>query len=259
MASTRKLLVKRLGRARGELKAWTGLGLGILERNAAERGERATPAVTRALRDTFKRSRSNEVSGAIAIALGMIRDLEAVELLRERMLESGEENMRSYSCIALGMIGNVSVTEDLRRVLAVSTNKPVVIENAAIALSLLGDDVAAPKFGKARAFVLDRLPRAYRYTTDDAFVHQAQGNLYFWYYGTLALFRVDGEPWEMWNEGMKDALLPAQAEDGSWRPISIYATDYAGDTNRDRSYSTAMCVLTLEVYYRYFTPLLKVE
>ena len=127
------------------------------------------------------------------------------------------------------------------------------------ALSLLGDDVAGAKFGKARAFVLDRLPRSYRYTTDDAFVHQAQGNLYFWYYGTLALFRVGGEPWEMWNEGMKDALVPAQAEDGSWRPISIYATDYAGDTQRDRTYSTAMCVLTLEIYYRYFTPLLKVE
>ena len=27
----------------------------------------------------------------------------------------------------------------------------------------------------------------------------------------------------------------------------------------DRSYTTAMCVLTLEVYYRYFTPLLAVE
>jgi len=127
------------------------------------------------------------------------------------------------------------------------------------ALSLLGDDVATSKFGKARAFVLDRAPSGYRYTTDDAFVHKAQGNLYFWYYGTLAMFRVDGVPWEMWNEAMKDTLLPSQDEDGSWRPISIYATDYAGDTQRDRTYSTAMCVLTLEVYYRYFTPLLKVE
>ena len=46
---------------------------------------------------------------------------------------------------------------------------------------------------------------------------------------------------------------------GSWRPISIYATDYADDTQRERTYSAAMCVLTLEIYYRYFTPLLKVR
>jgi hypothetical protein len=32
---------------------------------------------------------------------------------------------------------------------------------------------------------------------------------------------------------------------------------YAGDTNENRSYTTAMCVLSLEIYYRYFTPLLK--
>ena len=92
-----------------------------------------------------------------------------------------------------------------------------------------------------------------------AFVHRAVGNLYFWYYATLAMFRVDGEPWERWNGAMKNTLLPAQEADGSWAAISIYATNYAGDDREDRVYSTAMCVLTLEVYYRYFTPLLKVE
>ena len=51
-------------------------------------------------------------------------------------------------------------------------------------------------------------------------------------------------------------LLRAQSEDGSFKPIDVYA-EYAADTDRDRSYTTAMCVLSLEVYYRYFTPLLK--
>ena len=57
---------------------------------------------------------------------------------------------------------------------------------------------------------------------------------------------------------MKGTLLPAQEQDGSWEPISVYA-EMAGDTDRDRVYTTAMNVLTLEVYYRYFTPLLKVR
>ncbi len=51
------------------------------------------------------------------------------------------------------------------------------------------------------------------------------------------------------------AWRAAQAKDGSFPPIDVYAEE-AGDSRRDRSYTTAMCVLSLEVYYRYFTPLL---
>jgi hypothetical protein len=70
------------------------------------------------------------------------------------------------------------------------------------------------------------------------------------------MFRVGGTPWERWNLALKETLLPAQDEDGSWRPIDVYAR-YARDDDRDRSYTTAMCVLSLEIYYRYFLPLLQ--
>jgi len=49
-----------------------------------------------------------------------------------------------------------------------------------------------------------------------------------------------------------------QRKDGSWSPIDVYCR-YARDDENDRSYSTAMCVLSLEVYYRYYLPLLKVR
>ncbi len=127
------------------------------------------------------------------------------------------------------------------------------------ALSLLGEDIGGSDYRPARNFVTSRMPTGYRYRDTNRFVNRAEGNLYFWYYGTLALFRLGGRPWEAWNEAMKATLLPAQEEDGSWRPISIYATDYAQDSDDDRSYTTAMCVLSLEVYYRYFTPLLQVK
>ena len=126
------------------------------------------------------------------------------------------------------------------------------------ALSLLGADIGATQFGPARDFIHARSPQGYRFTGEDDFVYKGQGNLYFWYYGTLALFRAGGDDWQRWNVGMKETLLPAQEQDGSWRPISIYA-GYAQDSDGDRTYTTAMNVLTLEVYYRYFTPLLKVE
>jgi hypothetical protein len=127
------------------------------------------------------------------------------------------------------------------------------------ALSLLGIDASGAELADAQRFILQRTPRDYRYTSDDAFVHNAQGNLYFWYYGTLSMFRVGGSGWERWNVAMKETLLDGQEPDGSWAPISIYSRQFAGDDEDERAYSTAMCVLTLEIYYRYFTPLLQVR
>jgi len=125
-------------------------------------------------------------------------------------------------------------------------------------LSLLGVDVAGEELAPARRFVLTRAPDGYRFTGDDDFVRRARGNPYFWYYGSLAMFRVGGREWESWNRALQTTLLPSQDEDGSWRPLDPYA-EYAGDEDGERTYTTAMCVLSLEVYYRYFTPLLRVK
>ncbi len=129
---------------------------------------------------------------------------------------------------------------------------------ALFALSLLGEDLEQNPWDRGVEYVASRAPREFAMESDDAFVHRGSGNLYFWYYGSLVLFRVGGEPWQRWNAGLKETLLPAQEPDGSWAPIEVYAR-YAGDDAKDRSYTTAMCVLSLEVYYRYFTPLLQVR
>ena len=75
-------------------------------------------------------------------------------------------------------------------------------------------------------------------------------NLYYWYYGSYALFQYGGAPWKAWNEDMKKALLETQRagnidEDGSWDPIGEWGV--AGG----RVYSTAIGAMTLEVYYRF--------
>jgi hypothetical protein len=123
-------------------------------------------------------------------------------------------------------------------------------------LSLAGEDISSDRFSAPRNYLLQRLPDGFRYTGEEDFVFRAQGNVYFWYYGSLALLRSGGAEWERWNTALKEALLPAQQENGSWPPLDVYA-EYAGDTAEESIYTTAMCVLTLEVYYRYFTPLLE--
>ena len=107
----------------------------------------------------------------------------------------------------------------------------------------------------ATDYTVERRPQRYRRYRDDDFVLRGQGNVYFWYYGSLCCFLQGGEAWDQWNARLSTVLPAAQAKDGSFPPIDVYAEE-AGDNQQDRSYTTAMCVLSLEVYYRYFTPLL---
>jgi hypothetical protein len=76
-----------------------------------------------------------------------------------------------------------------------------------------------------------------------------QTNLYYWYYGTLALFQKQGPEWEAWNKALQHELLYSQRQDGerrgSWDPDPLWG-GYGG-----RVYSTSMAALSLEVYYRY--------
>ncbi|TWU06803.1 hypothetical protein CA54_52020 [Symmachiella macrocystis] len=78
---------------------------------------------------------------------------------------------------------------------------------------------------------------------------QSEQNLYYWYYGTLAMFQYGGQPWEQWNERVRETLVETQRKDGhatgSWDPRPPWG-DYGG-----RIYSTVLSTLCLEVYYRF--------
>jgi hypothetical protein len=79
-------------------------------------------------------------------------------------------------------------------------------------------------------------------------------DLYYWYYGTLAMFQYGGAEWQQWNSRVRDLLISEQVTEGeyagSWAPRDPWS-GYGG-----RIYSTAVATLCLEVYYRYL-PLYK--
>ena len=74
-------------------------------------------------------------------------------------------------------------------------------------------------------------------------------DMYYWYYGTYAMFQLGGGYWKSWNQAMKKAVLESQRKDGdekgSWDPVGPWG--HSGG----RVYSTAMMTLCLEVYFRY--------
>jgi hypothetical protein len=77
-------------------------------------------------------------------------------------------------------------------------------------------------------------------------------NFYYWYYGTLSMFQLQGPHWQRWNQALQNTLVRSQQKSGplagSWDADSVWG-GYGG-----RVYTTALAALCLEVYYR-FLPL----
>ncbi len=122
---------------------------------------------------------------------------------------------------------------------------------------LLGWRLDSPLRSRQLTVALEQLPSATLARGGDATQLHDE---YYWYYGTVALFQSGGQAWERWNAALRDALLPLQNREkhadgrrkhifGSW-PAYGQGWGRWGRTG-GRVYATAICVLTLEVYYRH--------
>ena len=90
------------------------------------------------------------------------------------------------------------------------------------------------------AYLLKNLP---------AWNRRGNNDLYYWYYGTLALYQLGGDPWSRWNEHLRKALVSSQRTDGPYAGSWDQRTRWGSEGGR--VYTTATAALILEVYYRY--------
>jgi len=74
-------------------------------------------------------------------------------------------------------------------------------------------------------------------------------DMYFNYYATQVLHHYHGPGWEKWNSRLRDYLVTTQAVDGHERGSWFFA-DRHGSLG-GRHYTTCMCIMILEVYYRH--------
>ena len=87
------------------------------------------------------------------------------------------------------------------------------------------------------------------YLADRAEAEAMFPNYYLTYNCTMAMFQVGGEPWKRWNGVVRDRVTALQVlgdgcNRGSW-PADMWSA------KGGRVYTTALAVLTLEVYYRF--------
>jgi hypothetical protein len=80
-------------------------------------------------------------------------------------------------------------------------------------------------------------------------VGPSEDNMYYNYYATQVMHHLGGKPWKKWNDVMRDRLIETQRKDGhargSWDPRDRHSGPGG------RLYMTSLCIMTLEVYYRY--------
>ncbi len=114
---------------------------------------------------------------------------------------------------------------------------PTMTAEALFCRVLLGAPADDPALREAAAYLMDHLPR------------ETEPNFYYWYYGTLALYHLQDEHWRRWNQALVRTLLALQEKQGpqrgSWTARSAWGS-YGG-----RAFTTALAVMSLEVYYRY--------
>lgn len=99
----------------------------------------------------------------------------------------------------------------------------------------------------------DRVKRALRYLRQQDVDWEKTAinwNLYAWYYITQGMFQAGEDYWPSWNSKIRDVVVRAQADDGHW-PVPPKSAGEGKTLGNSPAYSTAMCCLILEIYYRY--------
>jgi hypothetical protein len=114
-----------------------------------------------------------------------------------------------------------------------------------LARQFLLNEPDSPMVRKAADYLAGYAERTWK----DASPARHNTDFYLWYNCTLGMQQAGGEPWERWNRIVRDAIVKRQRHQGcpkgSWDP-----EDRWGDEG-GRIYTTALAVLTLEVYYRF--------
>jgi hypothetical protein len=103
---------------------------------------------------------------------------------------------------------------------------------------------------------LEEMRKNYKFDWKETTGGKQKTPLYAWFYATQAFFhatdKLSTNPyWRYWNPQLQNTLLKYQNKDGSFPiPPKSEENKLLGDENT-KIYSTAICCLMLETYYRY--------
>ncbi|MGK0202551.1 MAG: hypothetical protein ACI9S9_001620 [Planctomycetota bacterium] len=152
----RNALLKAFDKAsKATKKPWCALALGVYSHRAYKAAEARGETINlqtfigETLLDELKVSKSPDLTGALAVALGLNRNLNASDLMRERMLKNqSQEEMAGYLAIGLALMDDKRSVEDIQTVVAGSARRFHLMQQSSIALGKLGDRDVAERLRK---------------------------------------------------------------------------------------------------------------
>jgi hypothetical protein len=114
---------------------------------------------------------------------------------------------------------------------------PTMTAEALLCREYLGSPRSDRSVAAAADYLLAHLPR------------KDKDSSYYWYYGTQAMFHLQGEHWQRWNSAIQPVLLTTQEVSGpaagTWPPKDNW------ERSGGRLYATSLRLLMLEVGYRH--------
>lgn len=130
--------------------------------------------------------------------------------------------------------------DDPKTLVNEGSGSPATVAIGALCRMYLGAKKDDPKLVKSVEWIAERGPM----------LNGSEGNMYYNYYATQVMRQYGGDHWKNWNAKLRDPLIAAQQKDGleagSW-----FIREGLGTEKGGRLYSTAMCTMVLEVYYRH--------
>lgn len=136
-------------------KPWCSLALGVYSHFSYEaakaRNETPNPEsfIGETLYEELKKSKNPDLTGALAIGLGLNKYLDASDEMRSRMLKNlAKEEMAGYLAVGLALMDDKGSIEDIKNVVNNATRRFQLLQQAAIALGKLGDKTVATQLMK---------------------------------------------------------------------------------------------------------------
>jgi len=136
-------LEREVGKDEGERDSWAALALSVMAHDMTQAGVAVPDGVPSLMRAALKRAKNAPLATSLCVGLGLLRDRDSEEVLRERFLADESADVRGAAALALGLLEANDSARGLRKALDNPDEDPGVVRQAAIALRLIGDHEAA--------------------------------------------------------------------------------------------------------------------
>ena len=146
IAETTEFLIHELTRGKKSIRPWAGLAIGVMgAKLSGQDGALAQmESAAKVLRENLAKETNPSRLGAYAIAAGIMRDEDSTPILMKRLSKLHESNARGYVCVSLALMGAAEAKDPLREIVSESLYNPILLNQAATALGLLGDKDVVP-------------------------------------------------------------------------------------------------------------------